>query len=70
MATARISPPESVARRPSLVKRGLGVVVLLLAAALAVKLAIGLVVGLLTAVLWVVVAVAVIAALVWAVRVL
>ena len=52
--------------KPSLLRRALAILVLVVVAALAIKLAIGLVVGLVTAVLWLVVVAALVAGGLWA----
>ena len=52
--------------KPSLLRRVLAVLVLLLVAAIAIRLVVGLVVGLVSAVLWIIVAVALVVAGLWA----
>ena len=52
--------------QPSLLRRVLAIVVLVLVAAVAIRLAVGLVAGLVTAVLWILVVAALVAAGLWA----
>ena len=55
-------------RNPSLIKRALAVVVLIMVGLFVLKLAVGFVVGIVTTIFWILVMVFVVAALVWAVR--
>jgi hypothetical protein len=52
--------------KPSLLRRVLAILVLVLVAAVAIRLLVGVVAGLVTAVLWILVAVALVAAGLWA----